>query len=109
MTQPYSALLHDQMDIYRDPFDDTRKVTDQMVWLISKGDRMLSDKPTRAASKFRQRFSSSDPKLFSIDLVVYTRAIEGEYYKQPARYAKIRHGTNLHLATEGEAYLRNRP
>jgi hypothetical protein len=90
MSQPYSSYLHDKADAYRDPFDAKWKARDQMVWLIKKGDVLLSSQPTEAITKFCRRFSLNDPKLFATNLVAYDGTVEGNDPQQrKQRYALI--------------------
>jgi hypothetical protein len=93
MSQPYSAYLHDRADAYRDPFDSQYKARDQMVWLIKKGDVLLSNQPKTAVSKFCRRFSTNDPKIFSTSLVAYDGTVDGNDPQQrKQRYANIPSG-----------------
>ena len=71
ISQPYSAYLHSDEAIYRDPFDDELKAKEQMVWLIKKGDLILSNEPKRASVEFCRRFGVRDPKVFITNLVTY--------------------------------------
>jgi hypothetical protein len=72
ISQPYSAYLHSDEVIYRDPFDDEWKAKEQMVWLIKKGDLILSNAPKRASVEFCRRFGVRDPRVFITNLITYS-------------------------------------
>lgn len=64
-----------------------------MVWLIKKGDVLLSNQPKTAVSKFCRRFSTNDPKIFSTSLVAYDGTVDGNDPQQrKQRYANIPSG-----------------
>jgi hypothetical protein len=71
VSQPFSSFLHSEADAYIDPFDGTKKAKDQMVWLIKKGDAILSKEPKHASITLTRRFARRDPKIFRTLLVSY--------------------------------------
>jgi hypothetical protein len=61
---PFSSFKHSEDDSYVDPFDGERKASEQMVWLLKKGDMTLSNKPRYASIDFCRRFGRNDSKAF---------------------------------------------
>lgn len=73
ISQPFSAYLHSaESNSYSDPFDNKRKAKEQVVWLVKKGDLILSNEPKNASTTFCRRFGVRDPKVFITNLVTYT-------------------------------------
>lgn len=69
VSQPFSPFMHSQRDAYNDPFDGQKKAKDQMVWLIKKGDAIMSDQPTVASTNICRKFGRRDPRVFKTLLV----------------------------------------
>ncbi|KAF2192229.1 hypothetical protein K469DRAFT_620267 [Zopfia rhizophila CBS 207.26] len=68
-SQPFSNFKHANEDEYDDPFDGTKKAKDQMLWLIKKGDALLSNTPKHAEVNLCQCFGLRDSKKFRTSLV----------------------------------------
>jgi len=71
VSQPYSTYLHAEEDRYRDGFDNEWKAKEQMVWLLKKGELILSNEPKQASTRFCRRFGITDPREFITNLVIY--------------------------------------
>ncbi|KAH0552831.1 hypothetical protein GP486_006967 [Trichoglossum hirsutum] len=83
VSQPWSSFKHSLEDEYDDPFDGEKKAKNQMVWLIKKGDAILSSQPKHASIRLCRRFGVKDPRVFRTSLVV------SDEDEAPQRYAKI--------------------
>ena len=68
VSQPFSASKHLETDAYVDAFDDKRKAKEQMVWLIRKGDAILSTQPKRAS--ISQRWQRRSHRLWEREFAV---------------------------------------
>jgi hypothetical protein len=64
LSQPFSPYLHADQTVYDDPFEKGRKVRGQIMWLIKKGDLLLSNEEKHAQIDFCRRFGPQDPKVF---------------------------------------------
>jgi hypothetical protein len=64
ISQAHSTYRHTTEDTYLDPFDGERKGKEQMVWLIKKGDLLLSNKVKHVSLDFCRRFGIKDPRVF---------------------------------------------
>ncbi|KAI9764968.1 MAG: hypothetical protein M1840_007890 [Geoglossum simile] len=69
VSQPWSTFKHSDADAYEDPFDGERKAKNQMVWLIKKGDAILSSQPKQTSIGLCRRFGVNDPRVFRTTLV----------------------------------------
>jgi hypothetical protein len=76
-------------DMYRDPFTDEWKSRNQMVWLIKKGDLVLSNEPKQASTEFCRRIGVNDPFEFISSLVIYN----GD--NTPQSFADIPYGKRI--------------
>ncbi|KAI9867895.1 MAG: hypothetical protein M1813_007717 [Trichoglossum hirsutum] len=83
VSQPWSTFKHSNDDAYDDPFDGEKKAKDQMVWLIKKGDAILSSKPKHTSIRLCRRFGVGDPRVFRTSLVA------SDEDEAPQRYAEI--------------------
>jgi hypothetical protein len=71
VSQSFSSYLHTGQESYIDPFDNGRKVQDQVAWMIKKGDLILSNKAKHEQIVFCRRFRARDPKVFINRFVSY--------------------------------------
>jgi hypothetical protein len=69
ISQVFSSWKHSENDAYDDPFDGQKKAKDQMIWLIHKGDAILSTEAKCASVELCRRFGRGDPKVFKTSLV----------------------------------------
>jgi hypothetical protein len=96
VSQAHSTYRHTSEDAYTDPFDGERKGKEQMIWLIKKGDMLLSNKTKHASVDICRRFGLRDPRIF------ITKFITSDEDVAPTRLRDIPKG-ELHLLSP---YLR---
>jgi len=61
--EPFSELLHTTQDSYRNPFDGRQKAQDQMLWLVKRGDLLLSGEMMNMEATFNRRYLPQDDEL----------------------------------------------
>jgi len=69
VSEPFSSFKHSEADAYIDPFDREKKAREQMIWLIKKGDAILSNEPKQASINLCRKFGRKDPRIFKTYLV----------------------------------------
>src|SRR5436305_4016190 len=69
VSQPFSSFKHAEENVYVDPFDGERKCGGQMIWLLKKGDALLSNQPKHASIEICRKFGLKDSRVFQTNLV----------------------------------------
>jgi hypothetical protein len=86
LSQTFSGRIHDKSDTYMDSFTERTMANAQMIWLIKKGDLILSNTSKMAEEMVTFKFWEKDSRKFG--LCVY------EYLDDdlPVRFANAREG-----------------
>ncbi|OCT45382.1 Hsp70 family protein [Cladophialophora carrionii] len=70
VSQQYSAFKHSaRTTTYQDQFDGNTKAGDQMIWLIKRGDLILSNKGNYSSVQICRRFGINDDRFFTTALL----------------------------------------
>ena len=90
VSEPFSSFKHSEKDAYIDEFDGEKKAKEQMVWLIKKGDAIMSNQPKHASISLCRKFGRSDPRIFR------TYLVSSDDVGAPQRFADIPEGVSPH-------------
>ena len=82
VSQPFSSFKHAEENAYVDPFDGERKSRGQMIWLLKKGDAILSNQPKHASIEICRKFGLKDNRVFQTSLIAC------DYDDAPKHYAE---------------------
>lgn len=82
VSQPFSSFKHAEENAYVDPFDGERKSRGQMIWLLKKGDALLSNQPKHASIDICRKFGLKDSRVFQTNLIAC------DYDDAPTHYAE---------------------
>jgi hypothetical protein len=69
-SQPFSAVIHSNEDLYTDPMDGKRKAKGQITWLLRRGDPIPENQIRQASLNICRRFREDDPRIFNIEVVM---------------------------------------
>ncbi|KAH0538333.1 hypothetical protein FGG08_005068 [Glutinoglossum americanum] len=72
VSQSFSEIQHDDQDYFVDPLTKTPMAKEQLMWLIKKGDLILSDEPKVVKQWFTKIFSETGPREGKIPLYAYS-------------------------------------
>ena len=84
--KPYSKVEHDSKDIQRDQVLNTDMVSDQLQWLIKKGDLVLSNEDMEVNIVFERNLTQAGPKTGSVAIYAY------DYEDLPTSFSKAWNG-----------------
>lgn len=90
MSKPFSGIEHDSKDLAIDPLTRTQIAEGQLLWLIKKGDLILSDQPKETRSTFNMNFTEEGLRTGAIPIYVY----DDDFL--PDRLADSREGLLFH-------------
>jgi hypothetical protein len=68
---PFSDITHNIRDRVERPLFKIATAKDQLMWLIKKGDLILSNQPKEVTATFIKNFTETDPRTGSIPIYVY--------------------------------------
>jgi len=71
VSEQFSRIIHEEQDLGLHPVTRAQVAQGQLLWLISKGDLILSDKPERISQTITVSFRQIDPKKRSITIYSY--------------------------------------
>jgi hypothetical protein len=86
LSQTYSGTRHNSSDCYTDSFTNRTMANAQMIWLIRKGDLLLSNQPKVAEQMVTFRFWERDSRKFRLCIYEYSDD------DLPARFLTAREG-----------------
>jgi hypothetical protein len=87
LSQTYSGIRHNSQDTYKDSFTNRVMANAQMIWLIKKGDLLLSNTLKEAEEMVTFKFWEKDSRRFGICVYEYSDD------DLPARFMIAREGT----------------
>jgi hypothetical protein len=88
---PFSDVENRAKDKEDDPITGTAVAKDQLMWLIKKGDLILSNKPKEVTGPVTMQFKESSPRTGSILIYAYDRD------KLPTSLASCERGLSISL------------
>lgn len=71
VNQAYSRVFHDEQDLTYHSFTKRPQAQEQLVWLMNKGDLVLSDNPHEVSHTITVPFKDNDPKKREIKIYSY--------------------------------------
>jgi hypothetical protein len=71
LNSSYSGAKHDKRDHYTDVLTNNVMAKGQLIWLIRKGDLLLSDAPKETEKDIAFNFKETDKKSFQIPIYMY--------------------------------------
>ncbi|EXJ56124.1 hypothetical protein A1O7_09055 [Cladophialophora yegresii CBS 114405] len=98
VSQQFSAFKHSaRRTTYQDPFDGNTKAGDQMVWLIKRGDLILSNKGNYSSVHICRRFGADDNRFFTTALLANDddEAPEGHLHNETNEVARLRYDLSV--------------
>ncbi|ETI21666.1 hypothetical protein G647_08013 [Cladophialophora carrionii CBS 160.54] len=94
VSQQYSAFKHSaRRTTYQDPFDGNTKAGNQMIWLIKRGDLILSNKGNYSSIQICRRFGINDDRFFTTALLANDddEVPEGHLHNEMNEVARLRY------------------
>lgn len=86
LSQSYTGTRHNPSDCYTDSFTKRTMASAQMIWLIKKGDLLLSNQPKVAEEMVTFKFWEKDSKRFGLCVYEYAD------HDLPDRFVTAREG-----------------
>jgi hypothetical protein len=71
VSESFSEIRHHPEDLVVDPITKTPIAKEQLMWLIKKGDLILSDKPEEIIQQFTKNFSETDQRKGEMRIYAY--------------------------------------
>jgi hypothetical protein len=102
ISQQFSAFTHSsRRATYQDPFDGNTKAGDQMIWLIKRGDLILSNKGNYSSVQICRRFGTDESRFFTTALLTNEdeNAPEGHLHNGKVSGTAQSAGSNMVLTT----------
>jgi hypothetical protein len=65
---PFSMVANHANDLVKDPLTDTEMAKDQLIWMIKRGDLILSTRPKEVRGTFTINFAESEVKTGRIPI-----------------------------------------
>lgn len=98
VSEVFSETRHQGKDLVIDPHTGKLMAKEQLMWLIKKGDLILSDEPKVVKQQFTKNFSATDQRKGQINLYAY------DYDDLPERLWNAQNG-NLMLLWSFSPYF----
>jgi hypothetical protein len=86
VSESFSEIRHDDRDLVLDPLTKTPMAKEQLMWLIKKGDLILSNDPMVVKRGFTMNFSEMSPRKGIIPIYAY------DYDDIPPRFCGAKNG-----------------
>ena len=71
VSESFSEIRHSRQDFVVDPITRTATAKEQLMWLIKKGDLILSDDPKVVKQQFTRCFSETDLRKGQMPIYAY--------------------------------------
>ena len=71
VSESFSEIRHNDQDHFVDPLTKKSMAKEQLMWLIKKGDLILSDEPRVVKQSFTKNFSEMDLRKGTIPIYAY--------------------------------------
>lgn len=88
MNQTMRIYKYDETDVIRDPVTNAVTAQDQMIWLIRKGDLLLSDSAKETEQRIVYHFTDNSARAFQLPIYEYPNDDDME----PGRFRDAQHG-----------------
>jgi hypothetical protein len=92
---PFSEVAHNPSDRIMDSLSGSVIAKDQLIWLIKKGDLILSDQPREATATFTKYVTKTGDRTGYIPIFAY----DAEMYEAPDRLASALAGSLIFFQT----------
>jgi hypothetical protein len=86
LSQSYTGIRHNSSDCYTDSFTNRTMASAQMIWLVKKGDLLLSNQLKVAEEMVTFKFWEKDSRRFGLCVYEYSD------YDLPDRFVTAREG-----------------
>ena len=71
VSEPFSETRHRHQDLVVDPYTKAAMAKEQLMWLIKKGDLILSDDPKVVNQQFTKSFLETDLRKGQLPIYAY--------------------------------------
>lgn len=92
MSNPYSKRLHDDRDVFVDSVTNNIMVSDQLSWLIRKGDLLSASENREVESRLVSSFHEGMVRCFEVPIYEYP-----DDEDIPDRYATAHEGMSVSM------------
>jgi hypothetical protein len=94
VSESFSETRHDIQDRIVDPITEAPMANEQLLWLIKKGDLILSDEPIVVTQIFNKTFSKTEPRTGTIPIYSYDyNDLPEKIYEFEYEHGKLIHST----------------